>query len=216
MRLARAEYFCLALVLSSFIAATLGYGLFPDPTPVPLNLITRGFVPKPWGPYILPAISAAAFVLMLWVPRFSTARHGIAPALPVHRTIQIGLQLYLFSLTLIPILAGLGAPISIDHATTAAVGLLLVFVGNLSGKTRKNLFIGIVTPWTRASDEVWLHTNRLAGWLMVLSGLVLFAASILGKGIALGLAAVIAAALISIVYSYVVYRRLQSDQGHTP
>jgi uncharacterized membrane protein len=77
------------------------------------------------------------------------------------------------------------------------------------GKLTRNFFIGIRTPWTIASEEVWLRTHRLGGWLFVLAGLVVFVSAFLGAGWIPAFAAITAAALISVVYSYVIYRRVE-------
>ena len=54
----------------------------------------------------------------------------------------------------------------------AAVGLVLMVVGNYLGKVRSNFFFGIRTPWTLSSELSWNRTHRLAGRLLVALGLV--------------------------------------------
>lgn len=53
------------------------------------------------------------------------------------------------------------------------IGLLLITLGNIMPKVPKNFFIGIKTPWTLSSDDIWQKTHRLGGWLFVLGGLVM-------------------------------------------
>jgi uncharacterized membrane protein len=84
------------------------------------------------------------------------------------------------------------------------------------GKLGKNFFIGIRTPWTLASDEVWFRTHRLGGKLFVLAGLLVFAAGVFGAGPFAPMAAIGAAALVSVVYSYLLYRRLEGFKEETP
>jgi len=86
---------------------------------------------------------------------------------------------------------------------------LLMFVGNYMGKIRKNFFIGIRTPWTLASDEVWAKTHRLGGWCMVAAGLAMAAgafADVVTDWIVL---IVVGIVLIPVVYSYFAYRALE-------
>ena len=56
-----------------------------------------------------------------------------------------------------------GQDVRINEMTFAAIGLMFIVLGNYMGKVRKNFFIGIRTPWTLASDEVWNRTHRLGG-----------------------------------------------------
>ncbi len=53
------------------------------------------------------------------------------------------------------------------------IGLLCITLGNIMPKVPKNFFIGIKTPWTLSSDDIWQKTHRLGGWLFVLGGLVM-------------------------------------------
>ena len=100
-----------------------------------------------------------------------------------------------------------------ERAIPAGVGLLLVVLGNFMGKLTKNFFVGIRTPWTLASDEVWLRTHRLGGKLFVLAGAGLFVAGLSGAGHVAILLAVVVAAGIPVAYSYVVYRKLEGFKG---
>jgi uncharacterized membrane protein len=52
------------------------------------------------------------------------------------------------------------------------VSVSLIVFGNYLGKTTKNFWLGIRTPWTLASDEVWLKTHRLSGILFAGAGFV--------------------------------------------
>ena len=92
------------------------------------------------------------------------------------------------------------------------VGLLLLVIGNYMGKVRKNFFVGIRTPWTLASDEVWMRTHHLGGWLFVVGGLIIAVAGLVAPahlvpGILI--AVVITVSLVTVGGSYVIYRRVE-------
>lgn len=76
--------------------------------------------------------------------------------------------------------------------------------------------IGLRTPWTLASEDVWVRTHRLAGKLMVGGGaLILVAAAVpLRPGpLAAAILAVIGvAAGLPIVYSLLLWRRERAAQ----
>ena len=90
--------------------------------------------------------------------------------------------------------------------------MLFVVLGNVLGKVTKNFFVGIRTPWTLASDEVWLRTHRLGGRVFVLAGLAVVLSGLAGGGVAPLLVAVFTAAFVPIVYSYIIYRRLEDPR----
>jgi uncharacterized membrane protein len=75
--------------------------------------------------------------------------------------------------------------------------------------------VGIRTPWTLASEEVWIKTHRLGGKLMVLGGLLIVGASFLPlpSGLLAGLFGALLAVMVGVpvVYSYLLWRR-ERDQ----
>lgn len=100
----------------------------------------------------------------------------------------------------------------------AGIGLLFVLIGNQLGKSRSMFLVGIRTPWTLSSEEVWIKTHRLGGKLMVGAGVVLALAGFVPlpprmiSALVLGLVVVMAA--IPVAYSYLLWRREQRA-GHT-
>jgi uncharacterized membrane protein len=92
-----------------------------------------------------------------------------------------------------------------------AVGLLLMVMGNFLGKVRKNFFLGIRTPWTLASDEVWAKTHRLGGWCFVVAGIFMAIMGVITppSGMPWVIGIIVAIALIPVVYSYIAYRRIE-------
>lgn len=91
----------------------------------------------------------------------------------------------------------------------AATSILFIVKGNYLPKTRSNWFLGIRTPWTLSSDYTWERTHRLAGRLFMLAGFICLIGAFTLKGVwlvAMLLCTVLPAALISVVYSYFVYR----------
>jgi uncharacterized membrane protein len=71
------------------------------------------------------------------------------------------------------------------------------------------IFLGIRTPWTLASDEVWGRTHRLAGRLFILLGLIMFAGVLFEIPVAVLLGMVGVIVVVPVVYSYVIYRRVE-------
>jgi uncharacterized membrane protein len=65
------------------------------------------------------------------------------------------------------------------------------------------------TPWTLASEAVWIRTHRLTAWLFVGFGLAGFVAVLAGAPPLWCFAGLIVAALTPVVYSLVLYKKLQ-------
>lgn len=94
--------------------------------------------------------------------------------------------------------------------------MTLVLIGNQLGKSRSMYLIGVRTPWTLASEEVWIRTHRLAGRLMVGGGLAFVVAAFLPlspqmlQALLFGVIAV--AVGVPVVYSYLLWRRERAGQ----
>lgn len=97
-----------------------------------------------------------------------------------------------------------------DHTTFQrlfAFGMasFLVITGNVFGKTERNFFIGIRLPWTIASASNWKATHRLAGMLMVISGIALALINLVYTHVLLTVAFCLVAVLTPVIYSPIYY-----------
>ena len=101
-------------------------------------------------------------------------------------------------------------PPQLGSVVGVAFGILLAVLGNFMPKARKNALFGLRTPWSMKNETTWSKSNRFAGVVMFVSGILLIAVSFILKDMAavwcfMGI--VLAAVVISVVYSYVVSRK---------
>lgn len=102
--------------------------------------------------------------------------------------------------------ATLGYTVNVVLIVNIMVGLMFVIMGNYLHKVKQNYTVGIKIPWTLSSEENWNRTHRLASWLWILCGILMILNSILQtKYLVLGV--IIAAGIIPMVYSYVLYKK---------
>lgn len=109
------------------------------------------------------------------------------------------------------IAAARGWPVDMGTASLMLMGLFFVVIGNYLPQVRPNWFMGIRTPWTLSSDEVWRRTHRIGARTMVAAGAILVLTSLTSDGTArtaLGAAALALAVAPPVIYSYVVWRRV--------
>jgi uncharacterized membrane protein len=94
------------------------------------------------------------------------------------------------------------------------VGGIFVFfalLGNVLGQVRRNFWMGVRTPWTLASETVWNNTHRLAAWLFVAVGILGAVAVVIGVPLWVCFGAIIVAALVPVLYSLWLYKRLERE-----
>ncbi|MEJ2602152.1 MAG: SdpI family protein [Gammaproteobacteria bacterium] len=206
-----ADGLSILLVLGAFGFAAWMYPTLPEQIPTHWNAAGEvdDYTSKPWGVYVLPLIAAGVFVLMKLIPVISPKGFRTDEFLGVLSLFQVVLVAFMAALTVVTLLYANGADIPIPRFIGLSVGVLFLILGNYLGKVRKNFFIGIRTPWTLASDEVWARTHRLGGWLFTFAGLAMIVFAFFDTGFPLTLIVVLVAAFVPVIYSFVLYRRLE-------
>lgn len=203
----------IVLALTGLVVALIVY---PDlPAQVPVHWSATGVIdqrmPKDIGAFIQPLTALAIVGLMIageprnWREPQAGAMHSIYPAMVA---VVSGFMLYM---TVLLLLAGVGAHLDIPTDLTVGIGILLAALGNSFGKVPRNRLIGIRFPWTLSSSEVWSRTHRVAGWLFALGGALAAAFALITRSPLsplFGAGVMIAASVVTSVYSFVLSRRL--------
>lgn len=182
-----------------------------------LNGEADGFAGK-WTALLMPPLIVAGLSLLFYfLPALEPRKEGLERSQGLYLWGWIGLLLIGAAIELAVVSAALGWDLPVNRVITGAVGAMLVLIGNQLGKSRSMYLIGVRTPWTLASEEVWIRTHRLAGKLMVGTGAAIAVASLLPLPPALlmqaMLAAVVATAAVPVVYSYLLWRRERQARG---
>jgi len=203
-----------AAAATAILAAAL-YGRLPEAVPVHWGLGggANGFVNKPLGPFLFPGIIAALALLGTLLPAIAPRGFELSGFTKAFDLITLATVGFMTFIALVVDAEALGFPVSPGHLVGIAAGALLIALGNVMGKTRRNFFVGFRTPWTLASEEVWSRTHRFGGRLLVMCGLVFCAVSPLGVELIIPFAITLAASVAVIIYSYVIYRRLEPGNG---
>lgn len=211
------------VILAAFAVACWFYPQLPNPVPTHWDATghVNGYMPKPWGVLVSPLLMIGIWLLLWALPYISPKGFRLDSFLSIYGIISLAVLVVLFLITLITLLAAKDHSLPLARIVPAIIGLLLLVMGNYFGKFRKNFFIGIRTPWTLASDEVWTRTHRLGGWLFTAAGIIIAIVALIAPinlvpGILIGTAAI--AALIPAAGSYVIYRRVEgfknNDSSH--
>jgi uncharacterized membrane protein len=94
------------------------------------------------------------------------------------------------------------------------VALVFTFLGNLMNNVKPNYFVGIRTPWTLESEEVWRVTHHVGAKLWFWSGLILALLVLIlpmEAGTFVFIAVTFVIAIIPIVHSYRIFKRLRNQ-----
>ena len=196
------------------LAVVVGSAL-PDHLSLPTHWGINGQADRfsdKWTALLFPVfVTAAASLLMYALPALEPRKQGLERSQGLYLACWAGLLLLGPLLQLSVISVAYRWPVHATSLVLAGVGIMFALVGNQLGKSRSTYLIGIRTPWTLASEEVWIKTHRLGGKLMVGGGLVLLFAAFLplrsGVIAALLMPVIVTVALAPVLYSYVLWRR---------
>jgi uncharacterized membrane protein len=210
-----------ALVVATMLATSLlvGASLPPDvqlPIHWGLNGEADGFAGK-WPALLLPAGIAASVSLLFWyLPALEPRREGLERSQGLYLWGWVAVLLLGATIELASVSAALGWAVQPVRLVVAGTGAMLVMIGNQLGKSRSMYLIGLRTPWTLASEDVWIRTHRFAGKLMVGGGLLVVAAALLDPAperlTGLLVAVVALSAAVPALYSFLLWRRERGAQ----
>jgi len=209
----------LLIVLAGFAVVIPAYPGLPDPMPSHWNAAgqVNGWLPKFWGAFLIPIMMAVLWLIFLVLPRISPRGFEMEPFLRAWGVLKVTVLGLLLVVAVLVLRAAASHTGELSQTTMfVGMGILFVVLGNLLGKVTRNFFVGIRTPWTLASEEVWLRTHRLAGKLFVVAGFVVTANALIGFKLWVMIAAIGLAAVIPVVYSYILYKRIEGLPSARP
>jgi uncharacterized membrane protein len=182
-----------------------------------LNGEVNGHMPKAPGLLIGPAIMIVLMAFYWVITRIEPRRNNLVRSkAPFAVALIGGLAVGALAQTLIDLTA-LGIRVPVGAVVLPAVALLNIVIGNFLSKTRANFFVGVRTPWTLESDYSWEKTNRWAGRFFIFSGIATLAATLVFSNAVATyvlIVTLVTGAVVSIVLSYVFWRRDPERHAH--
>ena len=173
----------------------------------------NGFSPRWVAAVLLPLFLLILPLIFRVLPKIDPRGENYAKFSGAYWLIANSVVLFLLGIHVVVLLNAMGTPVDINLVIGLGVGLLFMVIGNFMGKVQPNWFMGVRTPWTLASEQVWRKTHRTAGWLFVLAGLVIAVTAFIPSvpTVAVMAVAVTVAAIIPVVQSYVLWRKEQGN-----
>ncbi|AXG10541.1 SdpI family protein [Haloplanus rubicundus] len=175
-----------------------------------------GTMPKAAALAFLPAMTAVLLVVFALVPRIDPLRENIAAFRPVYDWFVVVFTAFMAVIHGGVIAFNLGYEFDFTLLVLAAVSGLFYYVGVVLEHAERNWFVGIRTPWTLSSEEVWDRTHRLGSHLFKLTALVALVGLFFGEyAIYFLVVPALLTAGITVVYSYYLYEQLERDSDQT-
>ena len=212
----KTEIIPLLALIASLCASFYFYAHFPERVPIHWNVAGEvdGWGSRWVGAFMLPAVIAGMYLLFLAIPYLDPKKDRYEQFRKVFHIFKGFIVVFMAVLFFITSFSALGYNINVGLWVPGLVGLLFILLGNYMGKIKPNWFMGIRTPWTLSSEEVWNKTHRFGGKVFVLSGLVFMAMNwipVSWRG-PVFIADMVFILLGTVVYSYVVYLKEKKNK----
>ncbi len=203
------DHLAVGTIAATTLLTAVLYARLPAQVPTHFNVhgVADGWMPRAVGAWLLPATAFTMWLLVRFgatlLPALWRARMQASPMSLVGALLAL-----LFSLIQCVVLyAALHSGESVGGALGLALGAVWLCLGLVMPRIRRNPWVGVRTAWTLSSDENWARTHRFAGYTFVAAGVVAVLAVPIGLP-RLAPFAIVASAVLSSVYSFVLARRL--------
>ena len=210
MKIEKTMWLAVAMVALMWIVSAWYYPQLPETVPIHWNSqgIADDFMDKPWGAVLMPLISSGVLLLLFVLPVLSPKGFRLDSAKRAYGLVVSIIMAFMLAVLVLSYEHTLGKVESFSEWISAGLGVLLVVLGNYLSKFPKNFWVGIRTPWTLASDEVWFKTHRLGGRTFMAGGLLVFLGSFAGISMEYLVGIVLVAAFTPVIYSLLIYKRM--------
>lgn len=205
------------LILIVILAGVFLWSRLPDPMASHWNEMDQvdGYMSRFWGVFMLPLMMIGITLLFWAIPSIDPLKKNIAEFRGWFNLIIVFFNLFMAFVHGLTLAWNLGLTgFSMGTAMVPAIGILFILMGLMVRKAKRNYFIGIRTPWTLASDSVWLKTHRLGGILFIASGLICFLGIFFpGKAFLLLIVPVLVFSVFLVIYSYIIFRKEETKSS---
>lgn len=207
----------LILIIISFAVSFLAYPYLPDKVAIHWNIEGNadGFSGKAFGLFLIPCISIFFYILLWLMPKLDPLKKNIEKFSGYYYGFINVFLAFMLYLHIITIVQNLGFVFNMVYALIPAMAVLFFIVGIVLEKAKMNWTMGIRTPWTMSSENVWKKTHALGAKCFKAAAVASLAGLIFPKySFFVFMIAIFLAAFVPIVYSYVEFAR--EKKGRKP
>lgn len=208
------ELVILVILFIPIITLIVFWDQLPDQLPIHWN--HRGEVDA-YGPkYLLALINVGLYFLLVALPYFDPRKSNYKIFSGTYYKIRLLLTLFFSLICGIIYANALGLEMNMGRIVGLSILAIITVLGNYFGNIRPNWFVGIKTPWTLESEEVWKKTHILGGRLWFWGGLFGIICSFFLSNAQLFswmLVITIVISIIPVVYSYFLFKWEQKNDS---
>jgi len=206
----KSEITILGIILISFIIGIYFYAQMPSMMASHWNAKGQvdGYVSKFWGVFLMPIILIGLLFLFMLIPRIDPLKENIKKFRKYFDIFIVLITIFLFYIYCLTLFWNIGRRFDMGIFIMPTIGIIFYYSGILMENAKRNWFIGIRTPWTLSSENVWDKTHKVGSKLFKIAGVISFIGILFSQyAIFLVLISAISASIYLIIYSYLEYKK---------
>ncbi len=178
MRFEKKELPLILIILAMFLSSFFLYSQMPERMPTHWNSEGEvdGYGNRFMGLFFMPILLSAIYLLFLFLPKMMVYRKNFEGFRGYFFGFKVVFILFFVVIYISTLLPNLGIDVNMNYVMIPALAVLFFYMGHMLKYVKRNYFIGIRTPWTMASEDVWDKTHILASKMFKLFALIIFSA----------------------------------------
>jgi uncharacterized membrane protein len=204
------KFLPIIFILLNFALAIYFYPQLPDQLASHWNSNGEvdSYMSREMGTLLLPILSVAIYLLMLYLPRLDPLKKNYKQFQSEYSSFILVISVFLTYIYALTIIFNLGFYFNMSQAILPIMSLLFLFIANLMKKSKRNWFVGIRTPWTMSSEKVWNKTHKLGSLIFKLYAVVFLFPLFIPNSMPIMITILLAGIVGLFVYSYMEYKKL--------
>lgn len=193
------------IIGATWSVALFVYGSMPQQMATHWNAIgiADGYTSKTVGLFLIPAIMVLLQVIFMILPSIDPLKDAIQRIGRRYEQFALLFAMFMGYLFCLSIAWNIGMVFAMNRWLSPAFGGLFYGIGAGLKDIERNWFIGIRTPWTLSSDDVWNKTHAIGSTVFKVIGLIaLFGMIVPQYAIALMIIPALGGSVGMVIYSY--------------
>lgn len=198
------------IILASIILSIYFYPILPDSMASHWNAsgVVDGYSTKLTNVLMFPLIGVGLLGLFILVPNIDPKKKNIKLFEKKFNLFISAMLIFMLLLQLQVFLWNTGTQIPMAFIMPILMGALFIVMAELIKNAKQNYTIGIRTPWTLNSENVWNKTHILGAKLFRISGILsILSAFITEYSFVIVIGSVLISTVIVFVYSYLEHKK---------
>jgi len=152
----------LIMISLLILAWIIAFPMLPEQIPIHwgLNGEANGFASKINAMFSTLGVMVILYLAMALLPKVDPRKTNYKFFSKSYHILINAILGVLFVINILVLASAIGFDVPMGSIGSMIIGIIFMILGNYLPHVRSNFFIGIRTPWTLSSEEVWKQTHR--------------------------------------------------------